>query len=114
MNQFNGLVGKSHEVGFINEEEILLFGRKLNEARKKLKETKSLKNIAKEIGVGESSCLGWEKGEIYPEREKLDKIAVAYKMEGEDWRDLIKAFEISKVARENEKKVRRGNPSRPS
>lgn len=102
MNNFDGLPKKSPETGFINQEEILLFGKKLRESREKSK--KLLIDLIGMIGVSEASCYAWERGTSFPSSDKLGRIAVAYGIEGQDYNNLIEAFEISKQARENEKK----------
>ena len=109
MNQFNGLPGKKIEGGLINDTERLLFGLKLRVARKKLEEekVKTFDDIAREIGVDKSSCNAWEKGMSLPEQTRLGRIAVAYKIEGDDYNNFMQAFDVSTEAREVVKSARK-------
>ena len=103
MNNFNGLPKQSNETNFTNQEDKFLFSRKLREHREKSK--KLLTDLIDIFDLTKSSLYAWESGTAFPSRDKLSKIAFAYGIEGRDYHDLIRAFEISKNARKNEKVV---------
>ncbi|MDR3519814.1 MAG: helix-turn-helix transcriptional regulator [Candidatus Pacebacteria bacterium] len=107
MDKFKGFpTRRSAESGFINTENLYLFGKKLKEARMKL-EDKSMMSIANKIEVDTTAVSAWENGKSLPDETKLYRIAVMYKIEGADFKDLKDAFEISSKAREVQRKSRK-------
>ena len=90
----------------VKMEDVLVFGQKLTEAREKI--NKRHKAIAQEIGVNPGTPYHWEKGEEFPDENKLPKIAQAY---GIDLEKLTEIFILSRAARELEKEARRPIPA---
>jgi transcriptional regulator with XRE-family HTH domain len=62
-----------------------------------------LKFIANGIGVALSTIVSWEKGQSFPDENRLPSMAEVY---GVDEVMLRRLFDISRQAREKEKKVK--------
>jgi hypothetical protein len=119
MNQFNGLPQTSPEKkGLIDQAAINAFATFLVQAKFALPENISNADIMKMVGLqSKSPIINWEQGDTLPEYESLGKIAIAYKIEGEKYRDFLKAYEISKNAREvlkNSRKQKSGQTFIPT
>ncbi|HTE48482.1 MAG TPA: helix-turn-helix domain-containing protein [Candidatus Paceibacterota bacterium] len=85
-----------------NFEDFRKFGRLLSSFR-----TKSINALASALSLSNSYIRKWEDGTILPDESRLPDIIRAYGIEEEKKKEeLIKAFNISKDAREKEAKFR--------
>lgn len=89
-------------------EDVGMFGKLLSKSRSNL--GKNVGETAIDLSVSSSSVIKWERGEIFPDEDKLPAIAIAYNI---DLKELARVFGISKSAREMEKKSRRSSKPIP-
>ena len=90
------------------KEDGLLFGQLLVDSRNAV--GKKRMQVAQVLELRDSSLVKWEDGSSFPTENRLLDIAKAY---GIDPQKLSEAYEISKVAREKEKNLRKSFKPRP-
>ena len=102
-NEFNQFNSSSKNIppelrekkGLIDQKVIKSFGNFLAQAALSFEKQKSEKDIAKEVGVNDTSVTNWEEGISFPRDEILDKVATAY---GVSLDELKEKMQISKDA----------------